>query len=178
MALLLITEREIDDTCQNTGWVDMVQFYMYLGVHINNRLDRTTNTYCTRGGRILFKTVLFFAVVCKGENSRVKDAGRMPTILDNISLRLYADIQHLLKHPKVATSRSLDSHLFHPPTDSFISKWPLVSANWEGVEAGRLYCPEITKYPELFSASTVSGLYIYNHALLHFFLWTYFCIKY
>lgn len=34
--------------------VDMEPFYKYLGVHINNRLDRTNKTYCTRGGRILF----------------------------------------------------------------------------------------------------------------------------
>lgn len=34
--------------------VDMVQCCRHLGAHINNRLDRTNKTYCSRCGRIVF----------------------------------------------------------------------------------------------------------------------------
>lgn len=162
-ALLLITEREVTDTCQNTGWGGrhMVQFYKYLGVHINNRPDRTNKTYCARGGRILFfKTIASISggqhtVLCSGREQQsegcrqdvhqpsgkrkyfyclnlddLEAAGETETknkpnfILDNISHHLYGVIRQLLKHPKVAAWRSLGSHFFHPPTDSFVSKWP------------------------------------------------------
>lgn len=60
MALQLITERESVTPVKMQGEeVDMVQFYKYLGVHNNNRLDRTNKKLYKRWQDIVLQNYRF-----------------------------------------------------------------------------------------------------------------------